>query len=162
MKTYSVIFIVLILIMGLSCQQQSAALNDAQKAEIEKEVIAQQHAFIKACDALEAKAVAGLMSAKHFLAYISLGGGAYLARQAVVDSIKSSFSRSQSGYSEITLLKVYPMTSSLAIADVIVRGSDAAKDGTISKWQVAWTMTWQKEPTGWYIVHYHESWKEIK
>lgn len=60
------------------------------------------------------------------------------------------------------MIKVYPLTSELAIADNIARFTIIRKDAEIKNYQLSWTATWQKEQAGWRIIHYHESWQALK
>lgn len=53
MKILSLIFTALLLMASMACQPQPAALTDAQKAEIEKEVKARIDFWIQVCDQVD-------------------------------------------------------------------------------------------------------------
>jgi hypothetical protein len=71
MKTGSVIFMALVVIMGVCCQQKPAALSDAQKAEIVKQVTERQIAFGKVFDELNVQTFSQFLSQNQFSAFIN-------------------------------------------------------------------------------------------
>lgn len=160
MRTFSVICLVMIIFMGLSCQQQPAMLTEAQKLEIEKQITERQTALIKVFDEMNVQTFSQFLSQSQFAFINRLGW--HLNKQALLDSCRAIWPKRQSQHLESKTIKVYPLTSELAIADNIVNLTVTGKDAVIAKYQVSWTVTWQKEQVEWYIIHYHESWKEVK
>jgi hypothetical protein len=161
MKTFSSLFIGVVLFMGLSCQQRSTALTDAQKAEIVKQVTERQTAFAKVFDEMNVHTFSQFLSQDHFSGFLNRLGW-HLNKQALLDSCRTIWPRRQNQHAEQIMIKVYPLTLELAIADNIVNLAITDKNAATAKYQVSWTVTWQKEKLDWYIIHYHESWKEVK
>lgn len=141
----------------LGCQQQPAMLTEAQKAEVEEQVTAQLTELINTFNALNGEASSELLSQDDFLAYVTIDH--YLNRQTVLDSLNTWFSLREAQQLDLKTLKVYPLTSDLAISDVNTAGLITFKDGP--KWEGynVFTFIWQKESAGWKIIHYNESWK---
>lgn len=141
----------------LACEQQPAALGDAERAEIVAQVTARQTELVGTFEALDAAAAAELQSADNFLAYASLDG--YLDRQTLVDSMAVWFGERETEQFDPTTLNVYPLTSELALADVVADGRVVMKDGTEWEGRNVITYVWKKELAGWYIIHQSESWR---
>lgn len=161
MKTLAIICLGLILLTSLTCQQKLAMLTDAQKAEIEKQVTDRQLTLFKILNDKDPQAFSQLLSSMHFSTYISQSGS-YWNRQALIDTVKAWWpGRQAHNFTPITI-KANPLSSDLAIADAILTGSMTRGNGAILKMQISISVVWQKEPSGWYIVHYHDSWKYLE
>jgi hypothetical protein len=153
--------IAIILIISISCQQKPAMLTEAQKVEIEKQVTERQTAFGKVFDEMNVQTFSQFLSQSQFSAFINRLGW-YLNKQALLDSCRAIWPKRQSQHLESIMIKVYPLTSELAIADNIAKFTVIGKDSETENYQISWTATWQKEQAEWHIIHYHESWQVLK
>ncbi len=147
--------VLLLLLPG--CQHQSTPLAEAQRTRVVDEVTSRQAELIQAVANLDATAMSELQSEDEFLAYVAIDD--YLDRPAFADSLSAWFRmRETQGFDPITM-KVYPLTAELAIGDIEAAGAITFTDGTKSAGRNMISLVWQKEPTGWYIIHYAESWR---
>jgi ketosteroid isomerase-like protein len=161
MKAYAIILIALIFLVSLSCQQQPAALTDAQKTEIEKEVRAVLDQWISALDTLDYTQQLQWYSKEEFWGYIG-NGQAIPTTKALFDSMQNWFSVRVIQKVEMKTSSVKAISSDRAIVYFTTLFEHSFKEGKTVKGHSAETIVFKKESQGWRIIHEHESWTDIQ
>lgn len=157
MKNYSVIFVAIILIVGLSCEQKPDALMDTQKTEIEKEVRGVLDQWIKALDTVDYTQQLPWYSKEEFWGYIG-NGKVIPTTQALFDTMAANFAAKVVQKVEMKTFNVKAISSNRSIVFFTTRFEQSFKDGKLVKGQSAETIVFKKELQGWRIIHEHESW----
>jgi ketosteroid isomerase-like protein len=162
MKTYFMIFVAIILIIGIGCQQKPTMLTDVQKTEIEKQIREQWNAYLKAANGLDFDKLMTFYSTNQFIGY--LGGTQYalFSRQAFRDTLQYWFDRRAQQKIEPTLVAIHALKPDLAVLLFSGKFATVGKNGKPHQYEIAETLLFIKENEGWKILHEHESWTERK
>jgi ketosteroid isomerase-like protein len=162
MKTYSIIFMTIIVIIGTGCQQKPATLTEAQTVEIEKEVRGQWNAYLKAINGLDFNKVMTFYSINQFVGYLGGTHFALFSRQAFRDSVQSWFNRRAQQKVEPMLVTIHVLKPDLVMLLFTGHFTTVGKSGKQHQYESAETFLFIKENIGWKILHEHESWTSIK
>ena len=150
--------IICVLFSGISCTQQSTELNNDQKATIITEVTSQMDGIQSAINKLDINAWSEFWSKDEFIS-VNSGINYFDNRSVWIDSVKYWWSKLESRTIESQKRVITPLVNNLALAINIVKGEDLLKSGEKNNFMALITEIWKKEPDGWMIINFHESWQ---
>ena len=150
-----------IILMAIASCQVNTELTDEQKATIEKEVKAQFDGFLSAVNQLDANAATDYQSKDKFISY-TLNTYFLSTRNMMVDTIKNWFSGRERQHIELKEIQVTALTSELAQMTSRTIIDLSFKTGESLKVNDFLSMLWQKEQSGWRVIHTHESWEFVE
>ncbi len=160
-QKYLWFFIAVMLILGAGCQQKPAILTDAEKAEIEKQILGQWNQAIASVGKLDADAWLANFSTTHFLAHL-FSGQIILSRQEYLETVKGWWSGLSKFEVTPTKVKVTILSPTLALLDATSDAARTTRDNAVSQAKHAVSVVYQKEANAWKIIHIHESISEMK
>lgn len=141
----------------MTCQQHIQTCTTVEKEAIEKEVKDQFTQLVAALNQKDAGAWSEFYSQDGFLSAIA-GVDHYAPRNAWVDLVTNYFAmRARQQVTPIEV-RVAALAPNLALMTSEEIGEMWLKTGEHSKSKHVFTMIWKKEPSGWRILHSHESW----
>jgi len=155
MKKYVCTFLSIILLVAVSCQQETE-LTDELKATIEKEVEAQHDKLANAIRQLDIDLQTPNIS-KEFISHISGSRGITYGYDACIDSFKNSFANRTRHQSQVLDQKITVLSSDLVLLTSESIWENWFKDGRYRKSNGKATYLYKKEPDGWKVIHTHES-----
>ncbi len=160
MKKYLWTISTIILVVLASCQEK-AEFTDEQKTAIEKEVKDQNDKQFFALNKMDINAMFEFWSKDQF---ISVNSGVYYfpTLSAWRDSVTNWFSQRERQQVESIEVRVTALTSELALLTSKENWEAWFKDQTSMKTIHLSTFLWKKEPDGWKVINFHESWAPAK
>ncbi len=155
----SFLLIVCVLLFGVSCKQ-SAELTEEQKTAIQAEVENQFDSCNAAAVDLNIDAFSEYYSEDEFIS-VYCWDETYTSLNTWIDSVAHAWSRLESRSAQFLEKKVTLLSPDLGLVTSVLDVDNLTKSGEKIKVKVLITLIWKKEQTGWKIIHYHESGKEI-
>ena len=149
-------FIICVLLLGISCSNQSTELTDEQKATIISEVGEHVDGLTSANAQFNSEGWSEYWSEDEFISVIS-GIDFYDARSTWVDDVANAWSGVESMSLESYEKSVTPLSINLALVTMTVHGSTVLKSEEKIILTYQGSSIWQKEAFGWKIIHWHES-----
>lgn len=150
-----------ILITGIifaSCSGPCPSLNDEKKAEIDTQVRAVWQQLGQTVKVADAEGFNSFVSTEGFLAMHTQGCN-MSSRQAYADSVRSWFSGRKSAKLLNPELTIKPLSENLALLDQAAGFVTVSPDGIADTVQHTVSFVFQREASGWKIIHGHESWR---
>jgi uncharacterized protein (TIGR02246 family) len=159
MKRHLLFWIILSAITFSSCSEQSTKFSDEQKAEISTQVREVWTLIGHSVRDVQPESFIGFFSTDHFIS-MHTDGMTMHSREEYADSVRSWFGGRKSAKLLDPEVRIQPLSGDLALLDqtagfVVVFGNEKAD--TV---QHAVSFLFQKEETGWKIIHGHESLRE--
>jgi len=149
-------FIFSVLLLGVSCSNQSTDLTDEQKATIISEVGEQVDGLQSVISKLDFEAWSEYWSEDEYISVIS-DLNFFDTRSAWVDFVANAWSGIENRSYESSEKRITPLTLNLALVTRMTSGSNILKSGDKNNFKVQLTMIWKKEAVGWKIIHVNES-----
>lgn len=149
-------FIICVLLVGVSCTQQSTELTDEQKATIISEVGEHVDNLTSAAIQLNFEGWVEYWSEDEFISVIS-DINFYDNRSEWVDNVANEWSGAASRSYESIEKKITPLALDLALVTRTVNGSAVLKSEESIIFTYQGSSVWKKEAVGWKIIHLHES-----
>ncbi len=157
----SLFFVVLLAGILLSaCQTACPSLTDAQKAEIEKQIVEQWGKIGLAVQKADADSYATFFSSDRFQAMYS-EGTQFLSLKEYSDSVKVWFSARKGSELQQPIVKVNILSENIVLLDQKSIFKLNLKDERVMRYNHAVSFIFRKEASGWKIIHGHESWTGI-
>jgi hypothetical protein len=160
MKKNLLFFILMLGIIFSACKTQNPPLTDAQKAEIEKQILELSNTIANTAEKLDINGYSAFLSSDEFIASY-LGGSAFQSKAEWVDSVGVWWSKRKSQEIGQRKFKVTVLSEDLVLLDRVSIWQIYLKDDRIRRNIDALSVIFKKEATGWKIIHIHESGKDI-
>ncbi len=159
MKSFFILFLLVILVFG--CQPPQQSLTDVEKNAIKKEITGEFNKIVTAINQINFEEWSNFYSKDNFVS-ATVGTDFYDSRSTFIDSIKSYFSGRESQIIKPEYIRVTPLTTNLAFLTSEEKSEMKLKSGQNMNIKHVFTMIWEKEKDGWKIIHSHESWVDTK
>jgi len=156
MKSLYRCILIVLLICLFGCSEQ-ATFTDAEKETVKKEVSEQFGKVISAINEKDIASWSGHYSQDGFVSAVA-GTDYYSKRDAWVNAITGFFATRESQRIEPVAVRIHATARDLALLTAESNSEMKMKDGGLMKVKHVYTMVWKKEPSGWKILHSHESW----
>ena len=154
------LFLACVLLLGISCTEQSTELIDEQIATIISEVEEQYTEGISNLSTLDMQVWSQPWSKENFISVFS-GVNYYSTLNEFIDSVTYYFSLRESQDVQIVDMNTTVLSSDLALLtsitnwDILYKSEEhIIYDGVLA------TLLWKKEESVWKIICLHESWQE--
>ncbi len=141
-----------------SCSEQCTKLSDEQKAGIKAQVQEVWTLIGHSVRDADAESFVAFLSTENFIAMHSDGVTMH-TREEYTDSVRSWFSSRESAKLLNPEINILPLSGNLALLDQVAGFITVSRDEKADTVQHAVSFLFQKEETGWKIIHGHESWK---
>ncbi|MBN2300849.1 MAG: nuclear transport factor 2 family protein [Acholeplasmataceae bacterium] len=145
-----------ILLLGISCTEQTTELTDEQKATIVDEVDSQQQGIMSTINQLDIDTWSEYWSEDDFIS-VNSGIEFFDNRSVWVDSVANWWSGLESRSYESLELRITPLAPNLALVTRSSSGINSLKSGEKFNFTHHGTVIWKKEAKCWKIIHLHES-----
>lgn len=157
MKTYSIIFITVIFILGLSCKQQTAALTDAERQAITKEIQARTQFWYTAANELDAdKGMKVHLPDPDFMA--ATQGTIWRNQAECLKVIRPYMARLKAQRIQYDENYIRVLSPDIAIQACLGSVTTTDTTGVISApVPYALTAVWGKRDGQWYVLQFHQS-----
>jgi ketosteroid isomerase-like protein len=153
-------FLTFVLLLGISCSNQSTELTDEQKVTIQNEVQVQMDGKITAARQLDADAFIDYFSNDEFIS-VNSGATYYSSLSVFADSVANWYSLRESRNTNQIESKITVLAPDLALGTRVLYSENLFKSGELLKSNTVITELWKKEQSGWKVIHFHESSKPI-
>jgi ketosteroid isomerase-like protein len=141
-----------------SCSEQCTKLSDEQKTEIKTQVQEVWTLIGHSVRDADAESFVEYISSENFIAMHS-DGVTMNSREEYADSVRSWFGGRNSAKLLNPEIKILPLSGNLALLDQVAGFITVLRDEKADTVQHSVSFLFQKEETGWKIIHGHESWK---
>jgi len=156
-------YYVVILIMGicfLGCTNQSNKLTEQKKLEIENQILNEWEKVCTTIENSDSEKYAFFISPD--LIMMGSNGLVFYSKKDYIDNVRGWFSTRENTEIEKESIIVTVLSDKMALLDQESIFELTYKNESIQRVQHAVTLVFEKEPSGWMIVHGHESFKEIE
>ena len=143
-----------------ACKNPNPPLTDAQKAVIEKQVLDQLEKMNLSVEKADADGYNAFLSSNNFLSMISQGTP-FFTRDDYANAVKDWFSQRKSVELSQKTIKANVLTENLVLLDQSTIFQATFKDDRVFMIHHTVSFLFQKEETGWKIIHGHESWETM-
>jgi len=157
-KVFSIL--VCVLLLGVSCNQQSTELTDEQKAAIIAEVGIQVDGYQSAVAQVDFNKWSEYFSEDEFNSVIS-NIAFYDTRSVWLDRASNWWSGLESRSIVSDKKSIAPLTQNLAFVAMTTIGSTVLKSGEKYSFMIQVTSIWKREEVGWKIIQVHESFQTL-
>jgi uncharacterized protein (TIGR02246 family) len=155
MRIYFFVSVVLLSVVFSGCNNQSSELTGHEKLTIEKQLLDDWEKIMTTIEDSDSEAYASFISPDLIL--MSSQGSVYYSRTAYIDNVKNWFSTRANTEIEQKKIIVTPLDEDIALLDQESDFVVTYLDGSIQGVHHAVSFVFKKEPTGWRIIHGHES-----
>lgn len=135
-------------------------LNDTQKAEIISQLTELYDSLAIAVEKANADSYLAFWSQEEFLGMHSQSY-VFNSKEEYADSVKSWFTPRESMEMRDKTVKVHVLSADLALVDKSSVFLITFKDGNSSRVKHVMSFVLKMEPSGWKVIHGHETWSEI-
>jgi len=162
MKKKLLFLALLLSIVVAACTTKCPPLTDAQKADIEKQVLVVWDKYMNAWEKADFDSLADVYSSNEFITCYN-GGFVQNSKEQIFDSVRLGFNRrkvneTQIKFNEVSV-KVTPFTEDLALLTQSWIGQTNFKDGRTAMSKQALSVIFKREANGWKIIHRHQSYR---
>ena len=160
MNKYYFIIVLLMSVLFSDCTNQCHELTDQRKSQIEKQILDEWKNISAAIENSDSDEYATFISPNLIL--MCSEGSVYYSKIAYIDNVRNWFSTREN--TEIQQEKV---TLTVLEEDIVLLDQKSVfkviyKDGSIQRVHHAVTFVFKREPSGWMIIHGHESFKNVE
>lgn len=150
----------MIILFSGACKNPNPPLTDAQKAVIEKQVLDQAEKMNISVEKADADGYNAFLSSSNFLSMISQGTP-FFTRDEYANAIKDWFSQRKGVELSQKNIKVSVLTENLVLLNQSAVFQATFIDDRVFMIYHTVSFLFQKEESGWKIIHGHESWETM-
>lgn len=138
-----------------ACTNECTELTEQGKSKIEKQILDEWEKIMATIKDSDSEAYATFISPDLIL--MSSQGSVYYSKTVYIDNVKKWFSTRKNTEIEQKKIIVTPLDEDIALLDQESDFVVTYQDGSIQGVHHAVSFVFKKEPTGWRIIHGHES-----
>jgi uncharacterized protein (TIGR02246 family) len=158
-KHYFIVFI-LMSIVFCGCSNQDSELSEQRKSQIENQILNEWTKICTTVEQSDSDGYAAFFSPDFIL--MSTDGSVFYSKKEYIDNVRNWFNARESTEIQQDKIVVTVLEEDLVLLDQESVFKVSYKDGTSQQVKHAATMVFKEEPSGWKIIHGHESIKEIE
>ncbi len=156
MKKHLLFLVLLLSIIVLACKTQCPPLTDAQKADIEKEILELTNKMNDLAEKSDVAKWSELISSAEFLGWSS-EGKLYQSREIWLDSMSVWMNSRESLEIGQRKFNVTVLSADIVLVDRVSVNQAKYKNGRIERYNSAISYLFKKETTGWKVIHMNVS-----
>jgi uncharacterized protein (TIGR02246 family) len=155
MRNHFFIIVLMLSVLLSACTNQCTELTEQGKSKIEKQILDEWEKIMATIKDSDSEAYATFISPDLIL--MSSQGSVYYTKTTYIDNVRNWFSTRENTEIEQKKIIVTPLDEDIALLDQESDFVVTYLDGSIQGVHHAVSFVFKKEPTGWRIIHGHES-----
>lgn len=160
MSKYYFIVLVMTGILFSGCSDQNPEFSAGEKSLIEKQILDQWEKISAAIENSDSEGFAAFISPD--LIVMSSNGLVFYSKTAYIDKVRNWFSGRRSTEIQPDKIIVTALGEDIALLDQQSDFRVTYQDDSIQRVNHAVSFVFKREPSGWMIIHGHESFVEMK
>ncbi len=160
MKNYYFIIVLFVSTLFSGCTNQCHELTDQRKSQIEKQILEKWKNISTAIENLDSEEYATFISPN--LIMISSEGSVFSSKTEYIDNVQNWFATRKNTEIQKAKVTLTVLEEDLVLLDQKSDFIVEYKDDNVQEVHHAVTFMFKKEPSGWKVIHGHESFTDIE